>query len=83
MLLLRLYLVSLDYVPHKHVDAVKSHDDLAIAIWRSSSNIGNVSRELSQVCWNFLQKSGSKLTCIVSCQWWQETNGDWVVQMCV
>ena len=73
------YLVSLNYVPHKRVDVAKSQDDSALAIWRNSSNTGHVPREFSQVCWYFIQKSGSKLTWIniVSCQWWQETKGDW------
>jgi len=54
------------------VDAVKSRDDLAVAIWRDSSNTGHAPRESSQVCWYFLQKSGSKVTCSLS-QWWQQT----------
>lgn len=33
------YLVSLDYRP---LDVAKSHDDLAVAVQRSSSNIGHV-----------------------------------------
>ena len=52
--------------PHKHVDVAKSHDDLPVAIWRSSSNVGHVPREFLQVCWYFLQKSGSEIMCIVS-----------------
>jgi len=40
--------------PHEHVDAVKSHNDLAVAIWRNSSDIGHVPWESSQVCWYFL-----------------------------
>ena len=72
-------LVSLDYVPHKRVDVVKSHDDLAVAIWRSNSNIGHVPQEFSQVCWYFLQKSGSEITYSVV----TGTKLDWVVRMCV
>ena len=67
--------------PHKRVDAVKSYDDLAVAIQGNSSNIGHVPWESSQVCWYFLQKSGSEITC--SHQWWEETEGDWVIHMCV
>jgi len=63
------------------MNAVKSHDDLAVAIWRSSSNIGHVPREFSQVCWYFLQKSGSEITC--SRQKWQEVKVYWVTRMCV
>jgi len=47
------------------VGAAKSHhDDLPPAIWRNSSNM--YQKEFSQVCWYFLQKSGSEITCIVS-----------------
>jgi len=60
------YSVSLDYTPHKCVDAAKSHDDIPVATQRNSSNIGHVPREFSQVCWYFLQKSGSEIMCIVS-----------------
>ena len=49
--------------PHKCADVVKSHDDLAVAIQRNSNNIGHAPRESSQVCLNFLQKSGSEKTC--------------------
>ena len=66
---------------HKHVDIVKSHDNLAAAIRRNSSNIGHAPRESSQVCWYFLQKSGSKITC--SHQWRQEIKLDCVTRRCV
>ena len=49
-----------------HMNVAKSHDDLAISIGRNSSNIGLVAQKFSQVCWYFLQKSGNKITCIVS-----------------
>ena len=46
--------------PNKCVEEVKSHNNLAVAIQRNSSN-GHAPRESSQVCWYFLQKNG-KLT---------------------
>ena len=61
------------------MDVTKSRDDLPAAIQRNSSNAGHVSREFSQVCRYFLQKSGSKMTFSVV----TGTKGDWVVQMCV
>ena len=59
------YSVSLNCM---HVDAAKSHDDLPVAIWRNSSTT-----RIFQVCWYFLEKSGSEIT------WWQETKEDWEV----
>jgi len=68
--------------PHKHTwMRAKSHDDVAVAIQRNSSNIGHAPQESPQVCWYFLQKSGSEITC--SRQWWQEMKVDWVTRMCV
>ena len=49
--------------PHKCADVVKLHDDLVVAIQRNSNNIGHTPRESSQVCLNFLQKSGSEKMC--------------------
>lgn len=37
--------------PTKHVDAMKSHHDLAVAIQRNSSNNGHAPQESLQVCW--------------------------------
>lgn len=34
--------VSLDYIPHKHVDVVKLHDDLVVAFRRNGSNVAHV-----------------------------------------
>jgi len=49
--------------PDKRADVVKSHDDVVVAIQRNSNNIGYAPRESSQVFLNFLQKSGSEITC--------------------
>jgi len=59
----------------------KSHDDLAVAIWRNSSSIGHVPWEFSQVCWYFLQKSANEITFIVSGD--RKTKGDCVARPCV
>ena len=61
------------------MDVTKSRDDLPAAIQRNSSNAGHVSREFSQVCRYFLQKSGSEMIFLVV----TGMEGDWVVQMCV
>jgi len=42
--------VSTIYAP-TNVDAVKSHDDLAVAIRRNSSNVGHAPQESYEVCW--------------------------------
>ena len=39
-------------------------DDFAVAILKNNMIVGHV--EISRVCWYFLQKNSSKLTCIVS-----------------
>jgi len=59
----------------------KSHDDLAVAIWRNSSTIGHVPREFSQVCWYYLQKSANEITFIVSGD--RKAKGDCVARPCV
>ena len=45
------------------------HDDFAVAVLKNSNTVGHVPQEISRVCWYFLHKSGSEMTCIV--------NGDW------
>ena len=45
------------------------HDDFAVAVLKNGKNsntVGHVPREISRVCWYFLHKSGSEMTCIVS-----------------
>ena len=42
------------------------HDDFAVAVLKNSNTVGHVPREISRVCWYFLQKSGSEMTCIVN-----------------
>ena len=39
------------------------HDDFAVAVLKNSSTVGHVPRDISRVCWYFLHKSGSKMTC--------------------
>ena len=39
------------------------HDDFAVAVLKNSSTVGHVPREISRVCWYFLHKSGSEMTC--------------------
>ena len=51
--------------------------DFTVAIWKNSSNAGHTPQKISRVCWCFVQKSGSKIICIISGdRWWRE---DWVV----
>ena len=42
------------------------HDDFAVAVLKNSNTVGHVPRETSRVCWYFLHKSGSEMTCIVN-----------------
>ena len=42
------------------------HDDFAVAVLMNSNTVGHVPREISRVCWYFLHKSGSEMTCIVN-----------------
>ena len=42
------------------------HDDFAVAVLKNSNTVGHVPREISRVCWYFLHKSGSEMTCIVN-----------------
>ena len=42
------------------------HDDFAVAVLKNGNTVGHVSREISRVCWYFLHKSGSEMTCIVN-----------------
>ena len=37
--------------------------DFAVAVLKNSSTVGPVPREISRVCWYFLHKSGSEMTC--------------------
>jgi len=39
------------------------HDDFAVAVLKNSSTVGHVPQEISRVCWYFLHKSGSEMTC--------------------
>ena len=41
-------------------------DDFAVAVLKNSNAVGHVPREISRVCWYFLHKSGSEMTCIVN-----------------
>ena len=42
------------------------HDDFAVAVLKNSNTVGHVQQEISRVCWYFLHKSGSEMTCIVN-----------------
>ena len=42
------------------------HDDFAVAVLKNSNTVGHVPREISRVCWYFLHKTGSEMTCIVN-----------------
>ena len=42
------------------------HDNFAVAVLKNSNTVGHVPREISRVCWYFLHKSGSEMTCIVN-----------------
>jgi len=66
--------------PHNHVDAAKSCDDLPVAIQRNSINIGMYHENFPSLLvlpTEELQRDN------VHCQWWQETEGNWVVRTCV
>ena len=39
------------------------HDYFAVAVLKNSSTVGHVPREISRVCWYWLHKSGSEMTC--------------------
>ena len=41
-------------------------DDFAVAVLKNSNTVGHVPQEISRVCWYFLHKSGSEMTCIVN-----------------
>ena len=47
-------------------EANNIHDDFAVAVLKNSNTVGHVPREISRVCWYFLHKSGSEMTCIVN-----------------
>ena len=42
------------------------HNDFAVAVLKNGNTVGHVPREISRVCWYFLHKSGSEMTCIVN-----------------
>ena len=42
------------------------HDDFAVAVLKNSNTVVHVPRGISRVCWYFLHKSGSEMTCIVN-----------------
>ena len=42
------------------------HDDFAVAVLKNGNTVGHVPLEISRVCWYFLHKSGSEMTCIVN-----------------
>ena len=42
------------------------HDNFAVAVLKNSNTVRHVPREISRVCWYFLHKSGSEITCIVN-----------------
>ena len=42
------------------------HDDIAVAVLKNGNTVSHVPREISRVCWYFLHKSGSEMTCIVN-----------------
>ena len=46
--------------------SINIHDDFAVAVLKNSNTVGHVPREISRVCWYFLHKSGSEITCIVN-----------------
>ena len=60
------------------------YDDFAVAVLKNSSTVGHVPREISRVCWYFLHKSGSEMTCIVNGDRRQsEVGGKGLVVLCV
>ena len=60
------------------------HDDFAVAVLKNSNTVGHVPREISRVCWYFLHKSGSEMTCIVNGDRRQsEVDGKGLVVLCV
>jgi len=42
------------------------HNYFAVAVLKNSNTVDHVPREISRVCWYFLHKSGSEMTCIVN-----------------
>ena len=42
------------------------HDDYSVAVLKNGNTVGHVPREISRVCWYFLHKSGSEMTCIIN-----------------
>ena len=73
--------VSLDYTP------TQTHGCGEITLWLGCSypeeqqQRWSCTTRSSQVCWYFLQKSGSEITC--SHQWWQEMKFNWVSRTCL
>ena len=57
---------------------------LHVAVLKNSNTVGHVQREISRVCWYFLHKSGSEMTCIVNGDRRQsEVDGKGLVVPCV
>ena len=59
------------------------HDDFAVAVLKNGNTVGHVPREISRVCWYFLHKSGSEMTCIVNGDRRSEVDGKGLVVPCV
>ena len=60
------------------------HDDFAVAVLKNGNTVGHVPREISRVCWYFLHKSGSEMTCIVNGDRRRsEVDGKGLVVLCV
>ena len=49
-----------------HCEVNNIHDDFAVAVVKNSNTVGHAPREISRVCWYFLHKNGSEMTCIVN-----------------
>jgi hypothetical protein len=48
-----------------HCESGNNHDPFAVAVWKDDTIVGHVPREISRVCWFFLQNSVSEIACQV------------------
>ena len=45
------------------VEEHNTFDEFAVAVMKSSNVVGHVPQEISKICWFFLQKRHSSITC--------------------
>ena len=48
------------------VEEHNTFDEFAVAVMKNSDVVGHVPREISKICWFFLQKRHSSITCRIT-----------------